>query len=74
MSVPSVGSATPQGSVPPVQPSAVNARAADGDYVTKGPGRSTVKDADGDYRRASAQTTTSASAQSALANLKLGGS
>jgi len=73
MSVSSIGAVAPQAPVEPVQSSSTGSRAADGDYVTQGPGRSTVTDTDGDYRLASAQTTTSAPAQAALTNLKLGG-
>jgi hypothetical protein len=58
-----------------------NARAADGDYKTKGSGH-TVKDSDGDYKPTSKTTTapptspaaTSSNAvQAALANLTKGG-
>ncbi|MFI5012762.1 MAG: hypothetical protein ACHQAY_10470 [Hyphomicrobiales bacterium] len=50
-----------------------NARAADGDYKTKGPGRSSVKDADGDYKASSAPAKSSPAVQAALTGLKLGG-
>jgi hypothetical protein len=52
------------------QAAAQNARAADGDYKTKGLGRSTVKDADGDYKPSSAQAKSSAAVQAALTTLK----
>ena len=64
----------------PVQPQttpplASNAKAADGDYKTKGAGRSTVKDGDGDYKptQSSAAATSSSAVQSAVTNLKAGG-
>jgi hypothetical protein len=53
------------------KPAPVSARAADGDYTTKGPATSTIKDADGDFRPR--QATTSASTQNSLGNLKIGG-
>ena len=65
----------PIASVPPPQPTASatpNQRAADGDYLAPGPGRATVKDADGDYKPSPAQTSTSA-VQAALTDIKLGG-
>lgn len=46
-----------------------NARAADGDYVTTGPGRSTVKDADGDYKPSTTASRASGSVQQALTDL-----
>jgi len=70
--VSSINSAT---TVPAVQAKVAssNARAADGDYKTKGVGRATVKDADGDYKPATAQATSSRAVQAALSILKLGG-
>jgi hypothetical protein len=50
-----------------------NARAPDGDYKTKGHHRSTVKDADGDYKPTTSQSTSSSAVQATLSNLKLGG-
>ncbi|MGO9544491.1 MAG: hypothetical protein ACLPPF_06820 [Rhodomicrobium sp.] len=51
-----------------------NARAADGDYKTPGPGRSAVKDTDGDYKpTASVQSKASSAVQTAISTLKLGG-
>jgi len=47
-------------------------RAADGDYPTPGPGRSAIKDADGDYKPTAAQMTSSA-VQAAVTDIKLGG-
>jgi hypothetical protein len=53
---------------------AQNARGVDGDYKTPGPGRSHVKDADGDYKpTASAHSAASSAVQAALSGLKLGG-
>ena len=56
--------------------SAKVARAADGDYKTKGIGHE-VKDADGDYKptnpTGSAAATTASSTLSALTSMKLGG-
>jgi hypothetical protein len=65
-------------SAAPVQAASQNARATDGDYKTKGPGRATTKDADGDYKAASvtsvsAQLRSSPAVQAILSNLKLGG-
>jgi hypothetical protein len=73
MSVPSINSASNAAAVSKTQAPLQNARAADGDYKTKGIGRSTVKDADGDYKPASAQAQSTAAVQSALTRLKLGG-
>jgi hypothetical protein len=73
MSVSAVGSSTNATNVQSsagVAVAAANQRAADGDYKTKGPGRSAVKDSDGDYKRLStAQSTSSSSVQAAVANL-----
>ena len=66
-------------STPPAAPAlaaAKVARAADGDYKTKGVGHE-VKDSDGDYKptnsSASAASTTASSTLSALTSMKLGG-
>ena len=48
-----------------------NARAADGDYLAAGPGRSAFKDADGDYKPIATQA--SNAVQTALTGIKLGG-
>jgi hypothetical protein len=53
--------------------SSSQARSADGDYKTKGAGRSTVKDTDGDYKPASAQVRSTTAVQVALSLLKAGG-
>ena len=71
-----VSSINSAGSAPAVQktaPVASNDRAADGDYKTKGVGRSAVKDADGDYKPTTTQAQSSAPVQAALTLLKLGG-
>ena len=47
-------------------------RAADGDYLTAGVGRSAVKDADGDYKPTTTAAKTSNSVQAAVSNLKRG--
>ena len=73
MSVPSINSASNPAAVSKTQAPSQNARAADGDYKAKGIGRSTVKDADGDYKPASAQAQSTPAVQSALTRLKLGG-
>ncbi len=70
----SVSSANPVASAPPVQKTpdaSQDARAADGDYLTPGAGRSIDKDADGDYKPTPA--TVSSSVQAALTDIKLGG-
>jgi hypothetical protein len=65
-------------STPPAAPAlaAKVARAADGDYKSKGVGHE-VKDSDGDYKptnsTASAASTTASSTLSALTSMKLGG-
>jgi hypothetical protein len=46
-----------------------NTRAADGDYLTKGPDRSSVKDADGDYKPSTTASRASSSVQQALTDL-----
>lgn len=60
---------------PTAAPAASNAKAADGDYLTKGAGRSAVKDSDGDYKptQSSPAATSTSSVQAALTNLKTGG-
>jgi len=58
-------------------PRAANARATDGDYKVKNPMSAQVKDSDGDYKSSAAAGAaagkSSASVQSALAILKVGG-
>ena len=62
------------GSAPAAPAPAVshNARAVDGDYKTKGVGRSSVKDSDGDYKPTTQAKSTTA-VQAALTLLKQGG-
>ncbi|SEE81262.1 hypothetical protein SAMN05444161_7265 [Rhizobiales bacterium GAS191] len=71
--VSAVNSASSAPAVQKAQVVSTNARAADGDYKTKGVGRSAVKDADGDYKPTSTQATSSSPVQAALTLLKLGG-
>jgi hypothetical protein len=77
MSVSAISSnpaAAPRVSTPPP---AAAARATDGDYKVKNPKSSQVKDSDGDYKALAASgaaaAKSSASVQSALAILKVGG-
>jgi hypothetical protein len=68
-------SSTSSVALPPAVPKtpavSQNARAADGDYLAAGPGRSTLKDADGDYKPIATQA--SNAVQTALTGIKLGG-
>lgn len=68
-----VSSPSPVASVAPAQKIPNNARAVDGDYLKPGAGRSTVKDADGDYKATPAQSTATGPVQAAVTDIKLGG-
>jgi hypothetical protein len=73
MAVSSINSASNAAVVQKAQAASQNARAADGDYKTKGVGRASVKDADGDYKPKSAQAQSTSVVQAALTTLKQGG-
>ncbi|WP_148210612.1 hypothetical protein [Beijerinckia indica] len=79
MSISSIGSAVATQVAQKAPAVSQSARAADGDYLTPGAGRSTVKDNDGDYKATpvkvstSPQAAPSSSTQAALSSLKLGG-
>ncbi|MFI5012351.1 MAG: hypothetical protein ACHQAY_08390 [Hyphomicrobiales bacterium] len=68
-----ISSASATSAAHKTQAASPNARAADGDYKTKGVGRSTVKDADGDYKPTTSQAKSSSAVQAAVTGLKLGG-
>jgi hypothetical protein len=70
MSISSVSSASQAAALLKAQAASPSGRSADGDYKTKGVGRSTVKDADGDYRPSSPQAQSSRAVQAAVAILK----
>jgi len=70
----SISPANSPAPTPPVQKTpdtAQDARAADGDYLKPGIGRSSVKDTDSDYRPIPA--TVPSSVQAAVTDIKLGG-
>jgi hypothetical protein len=73
MSISSINSLPPAPVVQNTQPISQGARAVDGDYTTRGAGRSTSKDSDGDYKPVTTQATASGSVQAALTSLKSGG-
>lgn len=73
MDISSVNSAASALPVQNTQSSSKNARAADGDYKTQGPGRAAVKDADGDYKPSSPAAKASSAVQQALTSLKVAG-
>ena len=74
MSITPVGGPTSAAGAQSAHVIASNQRAADGDYKTRGPGRASVKDTDGDYKALStAQNTSSGAVQAAVTSLKMGG-
>lgn len=74
--LPQTAISTPAPSMVPASAPAKVARAADGDFKTKGVGHE-VKDADGDYKptnaTGSAAASTASSTLSAVTSMKLGG-
>lgn len=74
MSITPVGGLTSAASAQSGSAIRSNQRATDGDYKTPGPGRASVKDADGDYKALStAPARSSGAVQAAVTLLKTGG-
>jgi hypothetical protein len=73
MSILSVGSHAGAAAVHKPTPTPQSARSPDGDYLKPGVGRSTAKDADGDYKPNSPLSQTSGPSQAAITDLQKGG-
>jgi hypothetical protein len=74
MSIAALNSTAPASYTPPAPPAvSANAKAPDGDYAARGPGR--AKDSDGDFKpiTSASPPPLSGSVQQALSSLKIGG-